>query len=253
MKFIKNLKNYFDFYIRQKMRFTRKGFYLQNEPKGILIQKEQEYLEKYNLYDFKNHSTKRNYLENLDIIELLETYLNLEHSKTNLKILDIGSKNWFYATGQNHFFKYNGYKKEIFLTGIELDAFRVYISFYSRYDSAIFNIRNLENTKYIAGDFLEHNKKYDYICCFFPFVIEEPLLHWGLPLKHFKPHNLFKHAYESLNKNGEIIIINQDEEEYLTQQQILAGLNIPFETKGEFKSTFLDYEHKRYVLKSTKP
>jgi hypothetical protein len=255
MNFITNLKNSFDFYIRQKMHFTRRGFYLKNEPKYDLFdepnaaQKEREYLEKYNLYNLKNDSTKRNYLENLDMIELLESYITLDPSKSSIKVLDIGSKNWFYATGQNHFFKYNHNEKEVFLTGIELDAFRVYTSLHSRYDSAMYHIRNLENTRYIAGDFLKHNEKYDYICCFFPFVIEEPLLHWGLPLKHFKPSDFFEHAYKSLNENGEMIIVNQDEEEYLAQQQILQQLKIPFETKGIFKGIFLDYKHQRFVLK----
>ena len=258
MNFIVNIKNNLDFYIRQKMRFTRKGFCPEHESKGKLfdankakefaIQKEKEYLEKYNLHNLKNDSSKRNYLENLYIIELLEKYIDVNNSKNSIKILDIGSRNWFYATGQHNFFKYKNWEKEIFLTGIELDAFRVYSSFYSRYDSAMYNIRNLENTRYIAGDFLEHFEKYDYMCCFFPFVIQEPLIHWGLPLKHFKPADIFEHAYKHLNNDGKMLILNQGEEEYLVQQTILKELGIVFEPRGEFESVFLEQEHKIFVL-----
>ncbi|MFA6990008.1 MAG: hypothetical protein WC197_08065 [Candidatus Gastranaerophilaceae bacterium] len=251
------MKNILDFYIRQKMRFTRKGFCPENESKehlfddskikDIAVQKEQEYLEKYNLQTLKNNSTTRNYLENLYVIELLEKFIDIDNSKNSIKIVDIGSRNWFYATGQYNFFKYKNREKEIFLTGIELDAFRVYSSFYSRYDSALYNIRNLENTRYIAGDFLEHVEKYDYMCCFFPFVIQEPLIHWGLPLKYFKPSDIFEHAYKNLNTNGEMLIINQGEEEYIVQQKILKESGIVFEPRGEFESIFIKQEHKIFV------
>ena len=101
------------------MRFSRGAYCLLNELKSRLFDhlgnkeketaesKEKEFLEKYDLHKLKNNSTRRNYLENLYIIELLEDNLSLESSKREISILDIGSKNWFYASGEWCFFKYN--------------------------------------------------------------------------------------------------------------------------------------------------
>ena len=63
--------------------------------------------------------------------------------------------------------------------------------------------------EYIAGDLLKHNQKYDYIIWYLPFITEYPLIKWGLPLKYFKPLKMLEHAYHLLNKNGELLIINQ--------------------------------------------
>lgn len=257
---IKNLKNKIDFYIREKIKFKRNNFFIKNEDKTNLfeetnysireniIKKEKEFFNKYHLNDLKDNSTIYNYKENLYIIDLL-TKIDLDISNDFIKILDIGSKNWFYARGEYNFFKYHKFKKNIEMTGIELDAYRVYTSFYSRYDSAAFHIKNLENTRYIAGDLLKHNEKYDFITWFFPFVIKEPLLYWGLPLDFYLPEKMLKHAYSLLKKGGTMIILNQGIKEFEKQKELLKALNIKFKEYGEFKSEFLSYKHCRYCLK----
>jgi hypothetical protein len=240
------------------------------EKRQLAEEKEKVFLEKYNLYYLKENSTCRNYLENLAVIELLEEYIEAGGEAARLcvsKILDIGSKNWFYASGEWSFFKYNSIchpelvsgseipkqvrndkvEKEIYLDGIEIDAFRVYSDFHTRYDYAQFYIKNLENTRYIPKDFMLYNEKYDYIIWFFPFVTEFPLQEWGLPLSKFKPLEMLKHAYDSLNSGGKILIVNQDEKEYAIQEELIRKLNLSYEKKGDFKNSFLEYEHKRFV------
>lgn len=265
----KNLYNEIDFFFRRNIKLKRK-YTGKNEPKENLFsdfsvekiqtakEKEKIYLEKYHLQEFKNNSTRRNYLENLAVIELLESCfltpsLLSENNENIIKILDIGSKNWFYASGEWSFFKYNNRKKEIFITGIELDAFRVYSNFHTRCDYAHFYIKNLQNTRYIAKDFLQHKDKYDYIIWFFPFVTEFPLQEWGLPLSKFKPTEMLRHAYDSLNYGGKILIVNQDEKEYAIQENLLKNLKFNYEKKGDFKNSFLEYEHKRCVTIVFKP
>jgi len=272
----KNLYNEIDFFFRKNIRLKRK-YTGKNAPKENLFndfsgekkqiaeEKEKFFLEKYHLQEFKNNSTCRNYLENLAVIELLESFLAPTFEKNPVKILDIGSKNWFYASGEWSFFKYGLLRhceelatkqsihfvlnddRIIYLDGIEIDAFRVYSDFHTRCDYAQFYIKNLQNTRYIAKDFLHHNEKYDYIIWFFPFVTEFPLQEWGLPLSKFKPAEMLKHAYESLNYGGKILIVNQDEKEYAIQENLLKNLNLHYEKKGDFKNSFLEYEHKRCV------
>ena len=258
-KFLKNLHNEADFFFRRNIKLKRK-YSGKNEPKENLFEdfsgekreiaeeKEKFYLERYRFDYLKQNSTRRNYLENLATTELLENFLSSGFdNKESIKILDIGSKNWFYASGEYHFFKYSGKEKEVFLTGIEIDAFRVYSDFHTRHDYAEFYIKNLENARYIADDFMQHKEKYDYIIWFFPFVTEFPLQEWGLPLSKFKPAEMLLHAYDSLNPGGKILIVNQDEKEYKIQQEFLKKLNLSYEKKGDFKNSFLEYERNRYV------
>lgn len=256
INFLKNIYNEIDFFFRRNIKVKRQ--YLgQNEPKENLFEhfsaekrqlaeeKERFFLEKYNLYYLKENSTCYNYLENLAVIELLEECLGEADCQSSLKILDIGSKNWFYASGQWYFFK--TLNRKIMLDGIEIDAFRVYLDFHTRYDYAQYYIKNLPGALYIHGDFLKHNEKYDYIIWFFPFVTEFPLQEWGLPLSKFKPTEMLRHAYNSLNFGGKMLIVNQDEKEYTIQEYLIEELGFPYEKKGNFVNSFLEYERKRCV------
>lgn len=257
-KFLKNIYNSIDFFFRKNIRFSR-SYNGKNESKDSLFsnlpadkavfaqEKEQEYLTKYSLQRLKEYSTNRLYLENLAIIELLETYFSNEINKYELKVLDIGSKNWFYAYGEYSFFKYSSFEKTIYLDGVEIDSFRLYSDFHSRYDYARYYIRELENTSYISGSLIDVNKKYNFITWFFPFVTSLPLLEWGLPLSEFIPEKLLRKAYSLLESGGHILLVNQDEVEYNVQHKLLNDLGISFIAKGKFESSFIEYEHKRFV------
>ena len=77
---LEDLKNNIDFFIRNKTGFSRKNF-----------------IE-------KNHNLiERNKLENLYTKDLLAQYFS-KPTEENIKILDIGCKNWFYAKGEDEFF-----------------------------------------------------------------------------------------------------------------------------------------------------
>jgi len=258
-KFIQNFYNEIDFFLRQNIHLKReyKGvkenkndLFRELAPQKALLAKEKEQLllKKYSLDYLKSNSTRRNYLENLAVIELLEYCFKEENfpDKT-IKILDIGSKNWFYASGEWNFFKKHKKSQDFFLEGIELDGFRVYSDFHTRYDYAQFYTKNLPNTHYIVKDLLNHNEKYDFIIWFFPFVTEFPLLEWGLPLSKFQPEKMLKHAFTLLNPNGKMLIVNQDKNEHQIQQELLNKLNIKHKIKPEFFNSFIEFERKRCV------
>lgn len=255
--FIKNILNYIDFWLRSRIRFSRGKYQGKNEDKSNLFShlsdheqllagnNEQKYLEKYSLSRLKENSTVINYLENLYIIDLLEKNLDIDSPKNSFHVLDIGSKNWSYVSGEYYFFKYRN--KNLYLDGIELDAYRLYSDFYSRYDYARHYTGNLENTRYIIGNLLEHRDKYDYITWFLPFITKKPLLHWGLPLKYYKPEEMLTHAYNLLNPGGQMILVNQGESEYLIQKELLKSLNIPHRDIGIFNSVFNVYKQERFI------
>ncbi len=217
-----NIKNNIDFFIRNKTKFSRKNFVEKNEEKLL-----------------------HNYLENLYTFDILEQCLKSSNAE-NAFILDIGSKNWYYAKGEYYFFK--SFIKKPHMDGVELDAYRLYSNLYSRYETAKFYIKDLKNTNYIAGDFLSINKNYDYIVWFLPFVTKKPLRHWGLPDRYFMPKKLLAHAYKILNPNGQMLIVNQSINEAIIQKQLLEELNIKYTEKGIVKSNFLEYKNDRYAF-----
>ena len=132
-----NLKNNIDFFIRSKTKFSRKNF----------VENSEELL-------------KRNKAENLYTKDILEQCFTKDDVKI-INCLDIGCKNWFYAKGEYSFLK--SFCDEIYLDGVEIDAYRLYSNFYSRYEVAKFYTKDLSNTQYIAGNLLDLNKKYNYL------------------------------------------------------------------------------------------
>lgn len=249
--FVKNLKNNFDFFLREHLAFSRKNYFIQNEPKeGLfadnkLIEREKTLVEKYSIEHLKSNSTTQNYCENLYTLDILDRYFTINFQE-NLRALDIGSKNWFYVQGEYFFFK--KHSKNLKLTGIELDANRLYTNLYTRKELAKFYTQGLEECEYIHSDFLKHNSKYNCIIWFLPFVVDYPLLKWGLPSKYFQPKDMLKHAYESLEPGGMIFVVNQGEMEYNIQNQLCNALKINFQPLGKIESDFLKYEIDRYAI-----
>ncbi len=215
-----DFKNEIDFFIRNKTKFSKKNF----------IEKDEKTLE-------------INKAQNKYFREIFEQYF-FKTKKNNLQILDIGSKNWFYAKGMHEFF--SSFCCDFTLDGVEIDAYRLYNNFYSRFEVAKYYIKDLKNTNYIADDLLNINKKYDYITWFLPFITYEPLKCWGLPKRYFYPEKLFNHALNLLNSGGQMLIINQGEKERDIQKQILINSKTHFEFLGEIKNEFYQFENKRF-------
>lgn len=216
------VKNLTDYALRNYTKFSRKNFVEKDE--NLLL---------------------RNYLENLYTLDILEQCFTAEH-KTQLKALDIGSKNWFYVRGEHAYFK--SISDDLSLDGVEVDAYRLYSNFYSRYETAKFYQRGLKNTNYIVGNLLDISQKYDYIVWLLPFVTKEPLRLWGLPQRFFMPQKLLRHAYNLLNSKGQMLIVNQGVEEAKIQKGMLDDLDIKYTEKRIVKSKFLEYKNDRYAF-----
>lgn len=217
---LEELKNNIDFFIRNSTRFSRKKF-VEKNPRLI----------------------ERNRLENLYTKDILSKCFTKKYIENPICILDIGSKNWFYAKGEYDFFK--EISSNIKLDGVELDAYRLYSNFYSREEVAKYYIKGI-NANYISGNLLDISEKYDYIVWILPFVLPEPHSYWGLPKKYFYPEKLLAHAYSLLKTSGEMLIINQGAEEANAQKQLLEMQKINYCELGEIKSKYFDYKYTRY-------
>ena len=214
------IRNIIDFNMRNLTKFSRKNY----EEKSLV-------------------AIERNKKENLYTYDILKKYFQMT-SKTPLRILDIGSKNWLYATGEYRFF--DEFCKDFILDGVEIDAYRLYSNFYSRFEVAKYHTKNLKNTNYIVDNLLNVTNKYDYIIWFLPFVVVEPHVYWGLPKKFFYPEKLLAHAYSLLEENGQMLIVNQGKFEAEEQERLFKKLDIPYQDLGIIKSEFYEYQKERY-------
>jgi len=215
------LRNNIDFYIRNLTKFSRTNFEEKNPD-----------------------SIEQNRLENLYVETVLEKYLT-KIDKNNIRILDVGCKNWSYVKGEHSYF--TKLYDDFVLEGVEIDAYRLYSNFYSRFETAKYYMKGLKNTNYIADDVLNLNSKYDFIIWILPFVSVYPLKYWGLPKKYFCPEKLLNHVYSNLlNEGGQLLIINQGEEEAKIQKELLLKQNIEYKSLDEIENEFYEYKNQRF-------
>ena len=257
-----NLKNNIDFFIRSHIIFSRKNYTetgvnvtgvnvtgvnnAGGNIENVFINDEQKDLyfslkEKYDLTPLYKYNDI-NFLTNLYYLDIFDKYILPD--KKPISVLDIGSKNWNYAGSEHVFFK--KFSDDLLLDGIELDAYRLCTNLYTRYEISKFYTKELENANYHAGDFMEHNRKYDYIIWILPFITEYPHLRWGLPLKYFNPEKMLGHAFELLNEGGELLIMNQGENEYNIQKDLNNQLKLKFEDIGEVNNIFSPFKNRRF-------
>lgn len=218
--------------INNTNRFTGETSHLEN----MLVTK-------YNFHSFVNTIPFESYQMNLYILHLLDN-LDIEFPET-IRAIDVGSKNFEYAPSLFSFYKEKGVCE--ILSGIEIDAFRRYHDFTTRFDHANAYIKDLPHTNYLPIDFLHYNEKVNVITMFLPFVFKEPLLYWGLPLSTYHPEKIFRHAFSLLKDGGIWIITSQEEIEEEKCHEILEKLGISYIKVGRFDSPFYPYELKRYT------
>jgi hypothetical protein len=195
-----NWVNAFFFNLRNKIRWSRSNLVLPQESKDnlypLLSQEDRKVAEtratelngRYVLQGLAGASTKQVFCKNLYMLDLLETTWKEAQLpiKSAPKVFDIGCLDWHYVSSLYQFFYHHG-QTDPWLTGIELDAYRVYEDFHSRYDYAMAYTKDIPHCQYLVGDALMHKGQYDIVLLLFPFIISKPLLAWGLPLSYLKP------------------------------------------------------------------
>lgn len=259
LQYIHSAYNAWSFYWRNCLHWQRSGYvdpveskedlfnYLETNKRTVVEQREAELIEQYHLQAFRTQSSRMIYQENLYLLDLLDTLwtqLKLPVIQ-NPTLCDIGCKNWFYVFAMYYFFRQYGGNPQ--LTGIELDGYRVYRDLYSRCDYAEAYIRNLEGCQFIVGDALEHQGNYDVVTLFFPFIIPEPLLQWGLPLNYLQPERIIQKAWKLVRSGGILLIQNQGEEEPQVQQALLNAQSIIPTHVRIWQSDFFPYPLPRTV------
>lgn len=201
------------FALRNRFKFTRHGYIetpcqnLKNVSPDVL-RKVSALKDKYHV-NFEAQFDQANALENYHLLDLLDqakTRIGFS-VPNNQTLIDVGSKNFYYVAALQSFFK----PKE--LTGIEIDAYKLYQNFHTRLSYAQSYIRRYPNTQFLAQNFLDHTGHAQGLTWFLPFVVPYPLIKWTLPMSTFQPQKLFAKAYEILEPNGWLFMVNQGEAE----------------------------------------
>ncbi len=261
MKFtfwIKSSINQLDYLLRNFIKWRRKGYSLKHTLTASHISilnrhnpiAAERLIHTYHLLNWLQFSDLNNLLENFYYLEMLESALlrsNIE-LHDNIHVADIGVSYWFYV--RSFYALLTWYKsstpRSFWLSGYEIDPFRVYLNFHSRYDLAQAYIKGLQNVSYHPKEFSYESEKFDMITLLFPFIFLSDHLQWGLPFNQFKPKILLQNAYLSLKVNGLMIIVNQGEEEY-NELAIILPSPLTILDRYQFSSDFFYYEIPRYL------
>jgi hypothetical protein len=253
---LRSIWNQFGFWQRSRLRWRRGGYRERWEPKENLFEgrlnrssleaREKILVDRYGLEAFRVQSNRSRYLETLTYLDFLEAlFQGKSLPETSCRWLDVGVKNWSTVEALHRFLLLH--QRDFSLDGIELDTYRVYADFYSRYDYATAYIQGLPNTHYHVGDVMMHTGQYDVVSCFLPFVVPEPCFAWGLPQRYFKPLDFLEHLIHLLSPSGTLLIVNQGEAEAQAQAELFKSHPLSVvEPIGQLPESFLSYRYPRY-------
>ena len=167
-----------------------------------------------------------------------------------LEVIDIGPSHWFYIHALWSFCtSYQATSsRKVHIRGYEVDPYRVYADFHSRYDHAQAHMAGLDGVEFIPRAFSSGQPPADLITMFFPFVFDRDHLEWGLPLSIFKPIDLLQHARNNLKPGGVLLVVNQGEAEHDRQAAMFTELNIPVLASFHMDPLLFHYDYDRFIL-----
>jgi hypothetical protein len=156
----------------------------------------------------------------LFILEMVESALT-EAGVTlpeAVSALDIGAKNWHYVRALWALLSsYGSVRRDLTLTGIEIDPYVVYRDGHSRADWAKLYAKPCPGATYLAGDALDHRGAYDLVLLLFPIMLTDEHLDWGLPLDRYRPRDLLAHAWSLTGPGGTLVVSTYDYEKEALQ------------------------------------
>jgi hypothetical protein len=189
MKALKDLKNSVDFFLRNQLSWGR---HLDTttpiDPKAAKFQSEvQEFLKLFNWPDALG-------------------WLKLPLAGRSLRVADIGTRTFVTAPVFERLFGDFALPTEI--RGFEIDANRRFINFRRRADYGRYYAQQVKSGFFHPDDFMKWNQPLDVAFLLHPFVTPEPHLSWGLPLKSFKPRELFDHTRNLPSASGGLLVLS---------------------------------------------
>ncbi len=192
---------------------------------------------RYDLADWPRVCTAREYRLNLYVLDVLDRYL--PRVAGGGRCLDIGAAAWSYLPALVSW-------SHLPWDGVELDAHRRYWTLATRRAHAEYMCRICPACRYRPGSLLDVHGRYRGITWFLPFVRPAPLAAARLPARFFQPQALLAHALTLLALGGQLLIVNQGEEEAAAQSALLTALGRPAIALGELTSVLSPFTQPRY-------
>lgn len=252
--------------LRTTIRWSRGAPPLRHEPKSdaelfdfldardrpLALAREKELSARYGIARDTPRSSIGLYREWLYLLDLLECASASVgppplRSPSPMRALDIGSKDWSYVVALERWLRRWGRQEAsgVELVGVEIDGHGIYDDLYARcdYARAYAALTGNARVEYRVADFLAvDDGKFDVITVFYPFVLRFTLLAWGLPLRHFAPEQMLRHAAELLNPGGVLVVFNHTPEESDRLHAISASIApLRRESSGPATSRLVDY------------
>lgn len=165
---------------------------------------------------FESRLTQETSLNNYAYLDMLDRAWTTagETPPSGRVMADVGCASFWYAAALQTFFRPRR------LTGYELEAFRRYANGHTRQDYARGYALAWPETTFIAADYRQVSAAAELITCWYPFVSDDPILAWGLPLNLLKPKELVLRIAGNLSAGGGFMMVNHG----LQEAQIAADL-----------------------------
>lgn len=202
-----------------------------------------ELARRYDISRWARACNRREYIENLYLLDVLDSYVK---SAVEGNCLDIGAKNWSYLPALHGF-------TQTAWDGVELDCYQRRWNMVTRRAYAESIARHCPGCRYIPGTLLDLQGEYSFITWILPFVTPGPLKYWGLPSRYYQPASLLRHAWRLLKPGGMMFIMNQGEKEGEAQRRLIEEANIPARYLGVIASGFSPFAKMRVGWLARKP
>lgn len=186
--------------------------------RSAALEKAQQLIKQYQLDDWLHYLPQAAFRQVLETLELLEDCFGASHQvwqNGHLRILDVGAGRWAYASALYHFFAYahSETARQVFLTGVEIDPYRVDNDGYSCVDHALSYVDPIASVcRYLSQSIFDYQPQqpYDVVTLFKPCLNRQEHLQSGMPLEFFHPQKLLQQAASSASATGSILITQQD-------------------------------------------
>ncbi|MCE1255194.1 MAG: hypothetical protein LWX83_16805, partial [Anaerolineae bacterium] len=93
---------------------------------------------------------------------------------------------------------------------------------------------------------------FDMITHFFPFIYIKDHLEWGLPGELFSPEKLLLDAWRNLKIGGLYLIVNQGDQEYQKQKEMLTNIGAQIKVSFCMQSPLYRYDNEHYIMAAVK-
>lgn len=265
----RDLRNRWDFALRSRLRWHRRGARLVAEPKLDLFAHlpadrrdaceatELRLRQTYHLDDLAARTDRANYRENLYYLDLLErafTAADVELPDP-LAAADIGVSHWFYVQALWSLLSHwrADQPRRVELTGWEVDAWVLHSDLRARYDHALAHLAARPGVRFVPGAFTRAPERFGCVTLLFPFVFPRDHERWRLPRPLFDPERLLTDAWESLATGGTLVVVNQGAAEAEAQRELLGRVGIEPRAWFVHESSLYQYRISRNVGVARRP